>query len=543
MTFATPVLGQECAIDHDFQLTSLDDEHLLIAVLRVNNRPVAQSIDVYQLHDKYMLPISQLGVLLDLKWHFDANAKRFYSDYNASSNPLCNFDIDISAFHNIADNAASNGLTYLWLEDEFDTYIDVDVVAKLLQGDVAFNQQLQQLNFTSSDANIGLTSSQSVNEVPLFNNMSTDVYPIVRGSYAMFTPPIIDYSVNLNASADASLTYRVNANTRFDVMGVASEYRINSSTNNTQQFFKLSKNIQLSTEQASLTGNVQTINDRAIKYEFGDISLPGDELLFSAKQALGFNMFSFSQNQRRNFSSTRIEEVALLGWRALLFRNGQFVAEQTANQSNVIVFEDVPTFIGINTFDIQLFGPEGQEEFRRQVLHVGDKHNQAKQFDFGISASDAGKSVFDTQQVKSEFDRQITGMVSYGITNRLTINAQWQELLDHKERSRFLTSALDYTNWNSLVRLKYATDTQGGHALFSGLNTSITKNVTGNLSYKHLSNFSSQLHTERQGLKDEVNVRVNGRVTIPTAMGLNVSFKEQRYKDQSIRRALSLQSN
>lgn len=563
LTFALTLKAKECAVPEEWQKVSLNEDALTIAVLRINKRPVTDSIDLYEYQDTFLLPISQLGFLLGLPWEFTPETNNFASDfdkpkYTKIRDNLCSFDFRLNNSVNTNTEATP------WYTDDFDTYIDVHAVASLLQGEAEFNVELQQLNFTSTEASLGLKSSGSNSVNAYYNEVDITAYPIVKDEYKLFTSPIVNYRINVNSDRSQSkLKFKGNVNANFDLLGLASEYRLNSNSTKTTQFLKFSKNISAFGDKETELGNIQSINDRALKYEAGDITLLGDELIFPTKQVLGVNTYSYSQNQRRNFSNIQIEETALPGWRATLFRNGQFIAEQTVDEKNRITFKDVATFIGVNRFRINLFGPQGQEQIKEQVVHVGQNQRQHKQFDFQFSASDASRTLFAAgNNDTNPYNHQVSASASYGVTKRMTVEVEWHELIDQPQKSsntdtnspssdkaanRYITTSVDYANWQSLFRTQFvrhsSIDGKHGQALFFGVNSNINRFFNGNLTVKYLDDFISQKHTSAQGLTHEVRGRINGRIQVPIKMGLGFNFSEQRFKDQAVRRALSVNTS
>ena len=528
-------MAQACDIKESLSKADVDENELLIAVVRINNRPIVESIDLYKHKNTYLMPVSQLGFLFNLDWAYNQEKYIFYSKYSDAKHDFCDFTARL--IHKQSDNE------FVWYDDGFEVFVDANYIATLLQGEIEFNPELQQLNFTSTYEKIGYAQTQSANIIPSYNEVEIVDFPIVRGQYKSFTSPIINYNTSINDSATGDFGYQTSINAYFDLLGRASEFRYTKNKQTTREYLKFSRNILMSQGSETQLGNIQNIEDRAIKYEFGDIQLIGDELLSPSRQVIGAKVFSFSQNQRRNFSNVRIEETALPGWRAILFRNGLFVAEQVVDEDGLIKFEEVATFFGVNAFRMHLYGPQGQEEFREKVIHVGNSQQKANEYDFSFSASDSSKTLFHDKGTNTPFDKQFSAAFSYGITDKLTINNEWVEMFNNNKTDRFLTTAIDYANYNSLFRAKYAHNNAGGGAFFAGINTNIGKHINGNLNFRYFDEFDSELYKGEIGLQQQIQMRLLSRITAPFKMGVNFSFTEKKYKDRAIQRSLSVQTN
>ena len=236
--YAQNVMASSCTAPKKLQQVSINEDNLVIAVMRVNNRPVADSIDLYAHDGTFFVAISQLGFLLDLPWHFDIDNHQFYSAYDNSDSidKLCDFDISLES------TGTSRGY---WYTDDFDTYIDVLTLSHLFVGEVNFNEKLQQLNFTSVEADLGLKKNKHLQINTFFNEPNVDVYPIVQDAYRLFSHPIVNYRVTASTqrlNGRTNTRYQTNLNANLDLMGLASEYRFIHGSNYTANFAKFSKN-------------------------------------------------------------------------------------------------------------------------------------------------------------------------------------------------------------------------------------------------------------------------------------------------------------
>lgn len=517
----------------NWQKADVNEDDLLIVVLRVNHRPLSTSIDLYPYKNTYLLPISQLGEYFDLPWEFQVEPRRFWSSYSKNSALSCNFNIDFSS--------SPNAKEVFWYSDDFDTYVDVNIIAELLEGAVELNFELLQINFTSSFDLLGITSNTSGMLPSLFSAIKPKEYPIIRDTYSLFTLPLVNYRSNLNYNAtQKKVRHRTNVNAFFDLAYMSAEYRLGLTNNKQQNFLRFSKNFSMNTDEYSASGSIQNIDDKAIKYEFGDISIDGDELVSTSKQTLGFNAFSYSQNQRRNFSNTRIEETVLPGWRGLLFRNGQFIAEAESTDSNQIIFEDVSTFFGTNAFEIRLFGPEGQEEIRKQVVNVGRQQLRAGEFDFRVYAADAKRRLLDGYLENGKSGKQFAASGNLGLSTSTVMNVDLQRIeTDNGHYQDYASIGLDANFGSNLLRIRHAQQMTKGNAFFVGLDSKINKHLQTRIEHVALNNFSSDKYTEERQLKSETKANATARIPLDKQINVNFAYLERRFNDGKSNRNIS----
>ena len=321
-----------------------------------------------------------------------------------------------------------------------------------------------------------------------------------------------------------------------DVTNHALELRLNTNQNQTQQFLRLSKNLDMS-------GEFQAKN--FLRYEVGDIQLQSDELIYRSQAALGVSIFNFDPSYSRTFSQITIEETILPGWRVQLFRNSVFLQETFSNDRNRVIFEQVDTFLGTNLFEIKFYGPEGQEEIRYKTVNVGSEQLTPGKLNYAFNVSDAGKRFIDGDVQETLYDKNISGLLSYGLSKSTTIEGSLHSVSGLDQEQTFASSAL-YMNFSSVaLKTQWVKDVDAGSALFFGLNTSVSRLLRLNFNARYFDDFKSAAYPERRDIRTEVELRLNGQM--PWWKGVNWSSNIQsrtfRELDETNQVSLSLSKN
>ncbi len=527
-----------CDTPYHWQKAEANEDDIDIVVLRINNYTVSESIDLYPFKQTHLIPISQLGGIFDLPWQVQIEPARFWSEYR-DHDALCDFDIHFKQ--------SDNSETRYWYADDFDTYIDVRMIAELLDGTQALNYQLLQLNFTSKDKTIGAKNSTNTKTPNDYFYRAPEVYPIVTDRYQLFSIPLINFRTNVNYNDQTkNLKHRSNLNAFFDFAYTSAEYRLGLSNENESNFLKFSKNFDMNINHINDYRSIHSIQDKAIKYEIGDVVSEGDELVGRSTEMLGVNMFSHSQNHRRSFSSIRIEETILPGWRGLLFRNGQFIAEAESGDNNLLVFSDVQTFFGSNRFEIRLFGPEGQEETRHQVISVGQQQLSPGEFDFRLLAGDATRRLLDGYVGKGDFSKQYMASASVGVTTNSILSVDLQRFESATTTNTdYVTLGMDVNIGENILRMKHANQIEGGHANLFSLHSKVSNSLQTRLRHVYLDDFESQKYrnTETRSLKRETSVNINKRLALSKPLNVSLNFSERRFTDASSSTNLSVKAS
>ncbi|GAA0854838.1 SPOR domain-containing protein [Aliiglaciecola litoralis] len=500
----------------DWQKIALTEDSLLIGLLRVNGRPLSSGFDIYQYEDRFLVPMEGLNELLGMGWDVDQSALQISSKKTHSADEFCQFSIDLSGDQN------TQGL--VWGQDDFDIYLDMRVLPRLLGGSATFMYELQQLQILTPSLIPNLATTGTI-DVPSFT-ASTTLEPdaIVQDQYWLATPPLLNYRLNGSYQDDEpGLKTNLGVNAFFDIAKHAAEFRINRNANDTKQFLRLSRNVGLENGSAS---------SHALRYEIGDLQLQSDELVMRAKQAAGFSIYNFDANYTRSFSQLTITETVLPEWRAQLFRNGQFIEERFADDTNRVVFEGVDSFYGTNLFEIKLYGPEGQQEVRTQTVNVGNEQLAPGKLRYQVTASNARIRVIDNDLNESQYDQSLTGLLSYGVNSSTTLEASAYQLKGRGSRQNYLSSAL-YFNFESMAfKTQLVKDLEAGEAFFAGINANIQGALRANLTTRIFHDFSSDAYQQDRGIQSESRLRLNGRSDLGGGIGWNASVLYREFRER-----------
>ncbi|GAB5380112.1 MAG: hypothetical protein Alis3KO_24210 [Aliiglaciecola sp.] len=501
------IQADQCEKPLTWQHVQLAEEELLIGLLRVNGTPVSSGFDIFPYDNSFLVPLQSLKDLLLFDWEINQQNHTFSTIPNQNHTHYCDFDI--------AFNTQTSAQGFYWSQDDFDMYIDIRALPFLIGGSATFSYEIQQLQILTETSVPGLQADASV-KIPSFQAYQP-VLPdkVINDQYWAVTPPLMNYRLTTNYDqklAESRTNFSVNG--FFDLAKHATELRFNRTDSNSQQFLRLSKNLDLSDGNSS---------ERLLRYELGDLQLQSDELISRAKQATGISIFNFDPNFSNSFSQVTIDETVLPGWRAQLFRNGQFIEELFSDDTNQVVFENVDTFYGSNLFEIKLYGPEGQQEVRTQTINVGNDQLTPGKINYRFSASDASARTIDSNQNENLYDKNLSALFAYGLNSNITLETSINLLEGLGERQNYLSSALYVSFDAATIKTQFVKDLDRGSALFTGVNANLGRQLKANLTSRYFTDFSSDAYPQSRGTKSETRLRLNGRTDWLDGMGWNFS--------------------
>ncbi|BFT31171.1 hypothetical protein D210916BOD24_23470 [Alteromonas sp. D210916BOD_24] len=519
--------AEQCEIPATFKKVELNEDDVLISVLRSNGRPVWDGFDLYEVDGSLLIPASLLIDAMSLPWSINIPEATISWDAQ-TSDTFCTFQL------NLSDNTTEKGL--MWARDDFDLYIDVALIPSLLPIEYSFDHSLLHLNFSSTALDNHLFTPQKLTIPQYYSRENTIADRVIEDQYQWYTSPLVSYRLTASDTHSQAERTSLNINSSFDFAQHATNLRVSRVNDNSLHFLRFSRDIE-----ALKLGTFA----QAIHYEVGDIQLLGDNLITSPGQSLGVIVQNGDTQNRRNFSQTTIEEFVLPGWRVQLFRNGQFIEEKFSDEQNKVLFEEVDTFYGINLFEIKLYGPEGQQETRTQTVSVGNDQIQQGQFDFFFGYSDAHYRLLDGRVSHSGPGQSSIAKLGYGLTDSTTLSASIQRLELDEITSKYFTTSLDTQLLGSAINVSIAKQSERGFAAFVGLSGRLDDNLAFNLSHRYFDDFSSERFSDALGLQHETIARVNGQSSLWGQFGWNVNLSHKAFinKEDQSTAAVSINDN
>ena len=504
---------------------TLDEDEFLISVLRLNGQPVWDGFDVYAVNDRLLIPASLFIDAMALGWELNIQSGNLA--YNVNNNDeFCSFEINF-------EYADEQSAVYYWAKDEFDLYIDVELIPSLLPVQYEYNHSLLHLNLfgNSLDAN---KKEEAIHIPNFFKPDNAFADRVIDDGYQWYTSPLASYRINASKTRSETERTNINLNSVFDFANHSTNFRLSRVNDNSNHFLRFSRHIQ-----DTNFGNHNT----GLTYEFGDIQLLGDNLVTNPSQSLGFVLHNANQRGQRNFSKTTIEEFVLPGWRVQLFRNGQFIDEKFSDDQNRVVFEDIDTFYGNNLFELNLYGPEGQQETRTQTISVGENQTQKGSANFFLGMSDNQYRLVDGRISDIGLGKSTIAKLGYGITDSTTISATTQKIWINDEPLSYFAASIDTQFVGSAISASITKQKDRGLGAFFGWSGRIDSDFAFNFTHSQLNDFVSQRFDEARGLESETALRLNGKTTLGNRLGWNANLSRRTFSSRDDQNILSLALN
>ena len=401
-----------------------DDDNLLIVEMRLNSYILAEDIFIYGNVEFALIPLQsffdaiEFPILVDVVnntaegWYLRTD-QAFFLDLNEHTLKLGNRVIELDESMRIYNEG-------------FDIYVDIQLLEKWFPVDL--DLKLSQLRL-QLEATEELPIQKRIAREKLRENIGNSELrelPIVEDQYRWANWPVIDVSLNSGIRDGQQNSDRA-ANAGYFIQGNGDLLKMQSSFSFARPSFDEDPNARFSLKRK------QSHPDKPLYSELssiaiGDIFSVSDTLLFTSGSGIGLDLQFGDERTLSGFGNKIVEGVATPGWEVEVYRNNILLDFDTVAEDGRYRFEDLPLEYGENVFDIRLFGPQGQEDTRRETLNIGTDSLPKGEFYARLHYSNVNQSVFpQAPSFSGDEDSEESEQYGYftyerGISNKLSLS-------------------------------------------------------------------------------------------------------------------------
>ena len=519
--------------DDDAATELLSDDNLLIVEIVLGNYRVAQDVFIYSSLESTLVPLQPVFDALEFPIHVDPVAVKAHGWFLREQN---RFDLNLETRTlTIGDQLQPLPATTQVLSDGFDVYVDLNQLNRWFPFTITLQTSRLRLAVESEQPlPLELQLAREKQRQQQLGRATGNNLPVIPDRYALLGTPTIDVTMGTvlqevderDASLDQSdYSYSLLANT--DMLGMQGNLAVSraSSGDSTRERFTLHK--KPNHPDKMMTGKLSAV-------ALGDIFAPPDALVFSGGEGLGADLQFGGTSSASDFDKRIIEGDSVPGWEVELYRNGALLDFQEVGDDGRYRFEDVAVDYGENIFDIRLFGPQGQEESRRQAIRIDDNARSPGQIYARISHVDTERQLFGDDSPEEEqslvVQQKSLALLQAGISQSLSMSAGYakRQVRESLNASSSLETAsgsvIDdqaFTIAGATISLPFASlniqhaDLEsGGDAQLFGAQTRIG-GTSISMSHKRYSNFRSD-RNRRGTISSESELRFSGAFTAPS---------------------------
>ena len=295
--------------------------------------------------------------------------------------------------------------------------------------------------------------------------------------------PEIYTRLNLNNKSDTLNTLNIQA--KANILGMASH--LNASVEDRDNTVDLDNVKATFTKLDSNGSMLGSFNAKQI--EVGDITFQTQPLLNSNKTGRGVFVTNQELNAIRDPNNFQLSGNAPAGWDVEIYQNGFIVDFQTVNDDGRYNFTALPLQKGENTFDIEIYGPNGERKNFTETYTLDSRTLQKNEFKYDIIAA---TSTEDTFQLSNNSKGSLYNLsTEYGLLDNLTILGGIFQGETHTQDTTAITTGLRTSLLSTDIQTDFAYQDNGASAYQLELRRTLLNNLNTTFTYKKFDGYST----------------------------------------------------
>ncbi len=513
-------------------LAELSEEDLIVLQPIIDNIPIEDFIETYQLGERHLLPLQALSDILHFMITVDAPSGQavgwYLSEEQTFTLDLAGQQVMLAGVqHTIPDHRLHATDTELFIDSSLlsqwfplDFEVDLQKLSLDIFPRVPLPFQIREQRLKDWNR---LQSSRKVEES----------YEIVTTPYSLASMPFMDLNLEQGYSNQGEDKFTSNYSLRGSGdLGYLSTNIFASGNSSGETLGSLRINSGRKSDYANLLGPL-----KATQFLIGDINSITIPLVAQSSLGRGFSVSNRPLFQSDEFDSTNFIGDALPDWEVELYRNGALIDFQVIGSDGRYEFLNVPILYGNNTFQLLFHGPQGQvrEEVRR--FNIGSSFLKKGTLNYEFSLDEKSKpliDVGDSEIINHPEEVRIAGELEYGLMDSLTGTLGMISTPLKDGEHRYFTAGLRTSFAGVLGNLDSAYDqTNGGWATKLSAFGSI-RNVSVKVEHRLFNNFfSEEKNNFNSPLDSQTEFDLNGTFSLPYFNDFNVNLNFKREKLES----------
>ena len=515
---------------------SRPDEELLIFKLMMGREILNEVILTYEDLDteKYYVPLEDM--LMAFEFPIEVNQQKGTAE-GWFLNDERTFKLDLSKGIAIV-NGNEMVLDKIDIENHEDgIYVTLDLLQKWFPVtlDVDFSElaivltSLEPLPFE-------IRAARDQGRDNLGYKVEKETPPLFEGPNPMFTIPVVDINTDtrMERTEEEGSSWQTSYSALFN--GIVGYQDVEMSLNDTWDDDD-DPDVRLRVGRRS--PNNDLISPLGLsEYQFGDVSAKSAPIIASNKTGLGVSLtnrpFGSALDGLSNTITLRGELP--VGYQADLKRNGELLSFiDGPNDDGEYVFEEVIVYPGLNTFEIVLYGPQGQTEVKEERIYIGNSNLNEGDFHYDAAITKDLENLFSTRRIEDEDagENRFSFQGQYGLTGNTSLYGAISSYSLAQNRQDYILLGSNFSYGTVRYNVGGAISSESGKAL-----TARAQGVHLGYRWQVLHNYYDDMLTEKteqliiqEAVEHETEVNIAGMVPFVPSLQLPFSLEVKRYQD------------
>jgi len=410
------------------------DQELMLLDVKFQNYRVGDGIDAYYSNDILYLPLLATLELLELPYTTEAGAITARHKGAILFSVVQQQSLWVVTQHSKTDRLPPNSI----IEDSGMLYIDAALLSTLVP--VRF-----ELNF--SDQYVELFTSQPLpfaerldrhNRTIVQRSDHSIQYPLKPAPYRFFETPSIDLRYNYAISRDLeqetqSIRDSYATTMRGDMFWMNGSLYLSGDRDNGLRSARLT--LEHRDPDNRLLGPLQ-----ASTIKLGDLGVPSMPLAPQGS-GRGVSITNDLIMSQRQYDKVDIEGDLYPEWEVELRHNGLLIEFMQTSSNERYSFLDIPLYMGRNSFEITLYGPNGEIE-KRVEEHNITPTSRPGTLSYNFTFIEGNRTMIKLDDSTEEREPHYRAILQYPINRFLSLNGGFNRATIESETSNTLNLGL-----------------------------------------------------------------------------------------------------
>lgn len=477
----------------------LIEDNILLLDARVQQHPVGSSIEAYQYNDRILIAIEPLLDGLKVKYQIINQQLKIWKDTEEIV-----FNLNPSPYKATDSNLNVEEPLGVWADDGFYQFIELALLSEIFEARFKTDLTTQLINiYTGKNTDFYQKKLKSLDEAEGY------LFPIQkiailneqrRGDRYSASSARQDFQNQIITIKDQ---YRLVTppHGRVGIAADLDDKKFNGSVQLVSDLLYHSANLTMSKSNdtdfaARLTLNryKESPDDRILGlfdyYSLGDVAGVVNNLTTSASGGVGVVFNRRPENFRRENLEITLDELAPPNWDAELFHNRRFISITEVPGNGRLLYENVEIFYGLNTFEIKLYGPLGEEEVITRTITVKQNPLAKGQIAYSINALDNNHNLINDRNNSDSLKiTNFGGSINYGVTERWQIGASFAS---NDKDEQFFSIKNNFSFNNFLLENDLSFDQDGNYAQLTSVTGSLFEGDNYSVRFESAENYQSE---------------------------------------------------
>ena len=229
---------------------------------------------------------------------------------------------------------------------------------------------------------------------------------------------------------------------------------------------------------------------KSTQFELGDVDFQTPPLLSTNSSGRGVFVSNKDINAIRDPDNFVLTGNAPAGWDVEVYQNGLILDFQEVENNGSYSFTALPLKAGQNTFNVKIYGPNGEQEEYVETYFLGSETIKKGEFNYDFIATESSQDLISTQKQESS-GGLISLSTEYGLLRNLSVTGGLFAGEIYRKKTEAATLGLRTALWGTDLRIDYISQKNDPSAYQINLRRNLSSNTDISLNHLNYKNYDA----------------------------------------------------